>query len=284
MHTFAINPLQWLAGPDGNLDKALAPPRRELLRQVSDSGFSAISLAMLDDDDPGAYGAELDEAGLSAAPGYFSFDLTTTDLEPVFEAVDRLARAHRHFGLSEIFLAGRPSAERMAAPARGVNPDRSRDAVIARNVTAVSARFLDSGVRACFHQHVGTWVETGDELLSLVSETPEQTVFLGPDTGHLTWAGIDPVSFVAEHSERVLGVHMKDIRTDRLATAGGSYSEVIAHGILTEPGRGGIDNDGVLDALPEDFPGWVVIEVDHPDAGSPAESAAISARWALERS
>jgi inosose dehydratase len=283
MHQFAINPLQWLAGPDGNLDRALAPKRQELIARVAASGFRAMSIAVLDDAAVEQYAQELEDAGLAPAPGYVSFDLTTTDLDPVFATVDHLARAHRALGLSEIFLAGSAVPERMAVPAVGVATDEEREKLIARNVRAVSERFLDAGVRAGFHQHIGTWVETEGELLHLLESTPADAVFLGPDTGHLTWAGIDPVAFLGEHADRVRGLHLKDIHQDRLRAATGSYSQVIAQRVLTEPGRGDIDNDRVLAALGEDFDGWVVIEVDHPDGISPDESAQRAAAWANSR-
>lgn len=283
MHQFAINPLQWLAGTDGNLDRALAPARRDLIARVAGSGFRAMSIAVLDDAEAEQYAQELADAGLAPAPGYMSFDLTTTDLDPVFATVDHLAHAHRTLGLREIFLAGSAVPERMAMPAVGVDADEARERIIARNVTAVSERFADAGVRASFHQHIGTWVETEGELLRLLESTPADAVFLGPDTGHLTWAGIDPVAFLGEHAGRVRGLHLKDIHLDRLREAGGSYSQVIAQRVLTEPGRGDIDNDRVLAALGEDFDGWVVIEVDHPDGISPDESAQRAAAWAKSR-
>jgi hypothetical protein len=36
---------------------------------------------------------------------------------------------------------------------------------------------------------------------------------------------------------------------------------------------------GVLKALPDAFEGWLVVEVDVPDLGTPAESTHASARW-----
>ena len=49
--------------------------------------------------------------------------------------------------------------------------------------------------------------------------------------------------------------------------------------VWTELGRGDVDLVGVLKALPDAFGGWLVVEVDVPDLGTPAESTHASARW-----
>jgi hypothetical protein len=49
--------------------------------------------------------------------------------------------------------------------------------------------------------------------------------------------------------------------------------------VWTELGRGDVDLVGVLKALPDAFEGWLVVEVDVPDLGTPAESTHASARW-----
>jgi sugar phosphate isomerase/epimerase len=34
----------------------------------------------------------------------------------------------------------------------------------------------------------------------------------GPDTGHLTWARIDPVRLIGRYRDRAAGLHVKDVR------------------------------------------------------------------------
>jgi inosose dehydratase len=49
--------------------------------------------------------------------------------------------------------------------------------------------------------------------------------------------------------------------------------------VWTEPGRGNVDFDAVLVALPDTFDGWCVVEVDVPDLGTKEESTAASSDW-----
>jgi len=44
-------------------------------------------------------------------------------------------------------------------------------------------------VTICLHQHVGTWIETAAEVDWLMERLDPELVALGPDTGHLAWAG-----------------------------------------------------------------------------------------------
>ena len=50
---------------------------------------------------------------------------------------------------------------------------------------------------------------------------------VGPDTGHLRWAGIDPAPFIRRYADRMGGIHIKDCFPDYLspprAAAGMSY-------------------------------------------------------------
>lgn len=53
--------------------------------------------------------------------------------------------------------------------------------------------------------------------------------------------------------------------------------------IWTEPGRGDVDLLAALDALPDTFSGWAMVEVDIPEASTNLESTQLSAAWVTER-
>jgi inosose dehydratase len=73
---------------------------------------------------------------------------------------------------------------------------------------------LAEGVRSCFHNHVGTVIETRAEVDRLLALTDSSLVFLGPDTGHLAWAGADPVAFCRDYAPRIKTLHLKDINAE----------------------------------------------------------------------
>lgn len=278
---YAINPIQWTATADGWIDPGLQPPLEELLERIAASGFEAVHADLPSDISVDSYARLLAAAGLRPAPGYFS--LEPADGPDVYlPAADRMARGHAALGLSEIFVSVRMTPQRIAAPARGRASDPDRLSAIAEALEAVGRTMLGHGVTSCLHPHVGSWVEVEAEIEMIVSLTDPDVVALGPDTGHLAWAGVDPVKFVARHAGRVRALHVKDVRLDVACAPelrDADYRSVVAAGLWAEPGRGDLDLRRVTDSLGAGFDGWAVVEVDRPAAATPFESARLSAAW-----
>jgi inosose dehydratase len=82
------------------------------------------------------------------------------------------------------------------------------------------------------------------------------------------------------------GIHIKDCFPDYLdpkSRAGMSYHEVQATKRLwAEPGRGVVDFAAVVAAVPDDYDGDFMIEVDQPSVESKLESHRISFAWARQ--
>ena len=233
---------------------------------------------------PTGYRQLLAGAGLEPAPGYFSLPLAA-GRRHYLEAARSVADEHAQLGLTEIFLSVRMVEERIAVPARGTPAGAPPPTSIAAALNEIGALMSEADVTPCLHPHVGSWIETEDEIEEILSLTDPDLVALGPDTGHLAWVGVDPVEFVKRHTRRVRGLHLKDMRLEvarepDLRTA--DYRTVIAAGLWAEPGRGDLDLIGVLETLAPAFDGWVIVEVDRPSAGSPFESASVSAEWISE--
>ena len=83
---------------------------------------------------------------------------------------------------------------RVSSRPKIIDADRWRK--FGRDVTAVADHISEYGMRMAFHHHMGTVVETADEIDRLMEETRE-SVGLLLDTGHLTFAGGDPVDSAA---------------------------------------------------------------------------------------
>ena len=90
------------------------------------------------------------------------------------------------------------------------------------------------------------------------------------DTGHLTYAGGDPVAAARRHGARIAHVHCKDIRRDVLAAAkrqDSSFLDAVLAGVFTVPGDGCVDYPGVFDALAAaGYRGWLVVEAEQDPA------------------
>ena len=136
------------------------------------------------------------------------------------------------------------------------------------------------GHRLVFHNHVGTYVETPDELDVLLAETDPALVGSCLDVGHYIVGGGDPVAALRRYGERVRHVHLKDVSGEVLARlrsgATGGFLDALRDRLFCEVGAGVLDVLGVLRELAaRDYRGWIMIEQD-TTWRAPSESAAIS--------
>jgi inosose dehydratase len=128
------------------------------------------------------------------------------------------------------------------------------------------------GMRLCYHHHMGTGVMTRADIDRLMAATDEPTVFLLLDTGHLAYAGDDPLACAKDYAHRIKHLHLKNIRRPNLERALQeqlSFHDAIEAGVFTVPG----DPDGCIDFEPilrtmadAGFEGWIVVEAEQDPA------------------
>ncbi|MCU1383346.1 MAG: 2-keto-myo-inositol dehydratase [Acidobacteria bacterium] len=167
--------------------------------------------------------------------------------------------------------AGRIRAEDGLAPAEW-DGYAQRAERIAAGVRAAA------GLRTVFHHHCAGYVETPAEIDALLSRTDPALLGLCLDTGHLTFAGGDPLAMLAQYGDRIWHVHFKDCEPAlalQSRAEGWDYHTAIRRGIFCELGRGTVPFDRVLDNLcARQYAGWIVVEQDVlPGLGTPAASA-----------
>ena len=230
--------------------------------------------------------------GLRPAPGYFAADFWKADEEAaILERARTFAAVSAAQGLTEMYVAtggfdkDMMASGRIRAAASGhVTPaDGLSDADFGHfcaTLNRVGEITLAEGVASCFHNHVGSVIETGEEMDRLLAATDPDVVFLGPDTGHLAWAGADVLDFFRRYAGRIKTAHVKDInesvRQEGVAKEW-DYRTFSDHGIWTEVGHGVIDFPAVFQVLADaGFDGWIIVETDVTQLSSPLESAQVS--------
>jgi inosose dehydratase len=280
----AINPISWYrTAAGGLLNDNDAPALREVYTQVRRAGYTAVHAQVPSDMSLTSYRDLLEEVGLTPAPGYFQARFSDDRLLPQIAAdARRIATEHAELGLDRIFIADWFAAPgRFAAPARGAGHDPARLERITKNLAHACAAMVEEGVTPCLHQHVGTWIETPDETVSVLDAVAPELLLFGPDTGHLAWAGADVPELVRRYANRVGAVHLKDVHRaicERALDESLSYDDATALHLWTEPGRGDVDLSAVVGAL-DDFDGWYLTEVDIADEATPELSAAAGVAW-----
>jgi inosose dehydratase len=283
----AINPLQWVASADGWIDPTLAPPLDEQLTVIRDTGIKALHTAVPGDLTPQAYAAKLAAYGISPAPGYIAVRLTDDDAErrTFRETAARVAGHHAELGVDTVFLAMgmAKDAERVARPAVGHLADQGRLERVRDLLAEIAGIVRAEGIAPAFHPHVGTWAETEEETRFVLDTVDASVLAFGPDMGHLTWAGADATRLVRDYADRVASVHIKDLDLGlaaRAREAGWDYRRTVLAGLWSEPGHGNADIEGFVGALPDDFDGWLIVEVDRGARPTPEESMRLCGEWA----
>ena len=139
----------------------------------------------------------------------------------------------------------------------------------AERLNVVADHMANRGVSLAFHHHMGTVIETPDEIDRLMDITGK-SVGLLLDTGHAAYAGADPASVAARHAGRIVHIHCKDVRPAVLAdvcAGDASFLDAVVAGVFTVPGDGAVDFPAVLAALAADgYDGWLVVEAEQDPA------------------
>ena len=146
----------------------------------------------------------------------------------------------------------------------------------------------DKGMKLTFHHHMGTVVQTEEEIDRFMELVDPELVYLLFDSGHLSFAGINPERVLKKYVSRVRHVHLKDIRKDMVNKSRSekwSFLKGVREGVFTVPGDGDVDFAPVFRILEEaDYEGWVVVEAEQdPAKADPLEYAIKARRYIAEK-
>lgn len=151
-----------------------------------------------------------------------------------------------------------------------LDPQGLRD--YGRKLTNLAEYMQGRGIRMAFHHHMGTIVETEEEI-DLLMANNGPAVGLLVDSGHLVYAGANVTCVVRRHGARINHVHCKDIRPDvltRVKAEDLTFLGAVLEGVFTVPGDGCIDFSAFAKALAEvEYQGWAVVEAEQDPAKAP---------------
>jgi len=158
-------------------------------------------------------------------------------------------------------------------------PKLSRDDVLAyaAKLSELAKWSADQGVTLSYHHHMGAMVQDAEDIDWLMEGSTDDLTLLY-DTGHLHFAGADPVAVLDTWGHRVHHVHFKDVRQpvlDWVHAEDKSFLDGVAAGVYSVPGDpdGCIDFQAITDKLKAmDYQGWIVVEAEQdPEKAPPYE-------------
>ncbi|WP_342762183.1 TIM barrel protein [Kineococcus xinjiangensis] len=135
--------------------------------------------------------------------------------------------------------------------------------LLLRRLDRITERAAERGLTAVLHPHVGTLVESGEDVERVLDGG---SAALCLDTGHLLIGGADPLAIARRAPERIAHVHLKDVDASWIARVRAgelTYSEAVAAGMYRPLGAGDADVAGIVAALEgAGYGGWYVLEQD----------------------
>ena len=205
-------------------------------------------------------------------------------LEPTFTLLDGIGC--RHLIVADSL---RPHRVAMAGnvPVNG-SQSLSRDQVqlIADSVHRLAEAAGHHDIAVHYHNHVGSWIETPDEVEALIDCLDFGAVDLCFDTGHYAYGGGDAAAFIREHHARIGYLHLKDVDPAVLAASrreGLTFIKALKRIVFSPIGEGAADIPSILSVLTaHGFAGWIVVEQDTCAGDATATARAnldFIARW-----
>jgi inosose dehydratase len=279
-----INPITW--SNDDLPELGGQTPLETCLAEAREAGYAGIELGNKFPRESAVLRPILDRHGLALISGWYSARLLERTAAEEIRAVEPHLRLLAEMGSAIMVFAettGSVAGERGRPLSR-----RPRIAEVdwpgfAERLTAVADHLAGRGVRMAYHHHMGTVVETEAEIDRLMRSTGDRVGLL-LDTGHLAYAGADPVAVAKRHIARINHVHCKDVRADVLAAMRGddrSFLDAVVEGVFTVPGDGALDFAAVLGVLKAArHQGWLVVEAEQdPAKAHPLTYARMGCRY-----
>ena len=136
----------------------------------------------------------------------------------------------------------------------------------------------ETGLRTVFHHHCGGYVETPNEVNTLLENTDPNILGLVLDMGHYKFGGGDPIEALNKYWNRIWHIHFKDC-DETIANLSREnewdYFKSVNEGVFCELGTGAVDFKSIRDELVrKNYNGWIVVEQDVlPGMGNPKECA-----------
>jgi inosose dehydratase len=286
----AIAPIGWTNDDMPDLGKENT--FEQCVSEMVLAGFTGSEIGNKYPQDVAVLKHKLDVRGMQICNAWFSTLFTSEPYEVTIKNFiahrDRLhALGAKVIGASEQGNSIQGTDKNIFGPDKPVYT-KEQWALIARGYNELGALAKEKGMTLTCHHHMGTGVQTAEEIDTFMSLVDPDLVYLLFDSGHLTFAGIDPVPVLKKYIGRIRHVHLKDVRMnvrEQALREGWSFLTAVRNGVFTVPGDGDVDFAPIFKVLEEaGYEGWVVVEAEQdPAKANPFEYAVKARRYIAEK-
>ena len=273
-----INPLTWTN--DDMPELGGDTPLETCLKEAKQAGYAGMELGNKFPRTPDTLGPVMKQAGLAVVSGWYSSALLERTVEAEKDALEPHLHLLQSTGSDVLVLCETTAAvhgnkqAKLSARPRLTEPQWKQ---LTERLNGLGAHTKARGIKLAYHHHMGTVVQTAEEIDRLMASTGPD-VWLLLDTGHITYAGGDPVACAKKHGARLAHVHTKDVRKAVLEQALANdwpFLTAVLEGVFTVPGDGFIDYPRFFAELSAaNYPGWLVVEAEQdPKKANPLKYA-----------
>jgi inosose dehydratase len=220
--------------------------------------------------------------GLEIASAWFSAFTTT---KPLQDTVEQFIK-HRDFlhemGANVIVVSeqGHSIQGLKDVPLFDFKPTFNKEnwERLVEGLHTLGALAKEKNMKLVYHHHMGTGIQTTEEIENLMRMTDPELVYLLYDTGHLVFSGEDPIYILENYIDRIKHVHLKDVRHEivqKVKDQKLSFLQAVIEGVFTVPGDGCINFESIFKILSKNnYEGWLVVEAEQdPSKANPFEYA-----------
>ena len=258
----------------------------QCVREMALAGFTGSEVGGKYPADPAVLKAALDIRGIQICNQWFSSFLISRpyeETEAEFEKATDFLRemGAKVIGVSEQSYSIQGKIDQPVWEGKYVMDDEEWK-LLADGLNRLGKIAKDKGMTLTFHHHMGTVVQTEEEIDRFMEMVDPELVYLLFDSGHLSFAGIDPEKVLRRYVSRVKHVHLKDIRkemVERSRRERWSFLKGVREGVFTVPGDGDVDFEPIFEILNEaGYEGYVVVEAEQDPAKANPYAYALKAR------
>ena len=221
-------------------------PIEQCLGEAASAGFTGIELGGKFPRNPGITNYLLDKYNLKMPGGWYGSLLRGRSAEIEWAAMQD------HLNLlklikADVFVFADVSGSIQGDQSRKLstrpNMDDEEFVQYCKKINEISNRLNDEGIPMSYHEHMGTIIQTENDVDMFMENTNDNT-FLLYDTGHLLFAKANYERVLKKYISKINHNHFKDIRKNILENSlekDLSFRESFLDGVFTVPGDGCID-------------------------------------------
>lgn len=243
-----------------------------VMREIAEAGYTHTELGPYGyyPTDPARLAGEFGKRGLTVTAGFVFQRLhQPAEQEKVLDVAQRTIDLLSAVGGSRLVTIDHISEERMRTAGRrdlATRLDKPRFQHMIDLINRIADMALKRGVIPVIHQHAGCYIEFEDELDAVMAALDPARVGICIDTGHMAYAGIDPVAFYEANASRTKYFHFKDIDRGthaRVLAEKVPFLDAVAQKIFCPMGKGVVDWPGLASALARyGYSGAATVEQD----------------------